>query len=374
MKNDYVMLSQASIKVNFMSEKSSDAARILSQLGSAKGGKARAESLSSDKRKEIAKKAADARWGKQAKHEANSSLEVNLLEATHQGELKIGDIALKCFVLEDERRVISGRTMTSAIGMKGRGQGTSRIVDHKTLNPFISKDLALAIENPIFFVGAGSIRTNPSTGFEATVLVEICEAILKARDANALKTEQEIRYAQHCEILMRGFAYVGVISLVDEATGYQRDRASDALSVILEAFIAKELQPWVHTFKDDYYEELFRLRGLLFPRDTVKRPQYFGHLTNDIVYKRLAPGVLEELKNNIPKCPSGRQRYQLHRGLTPDLGHPKLKEYLASVTTIMKLSDNYKDFESKLDRIHPKYNETLPLDLSFDFDDSGEGL
>jgi hypothetical protein len=39
--------------------------------------------------------------------------------------------------------------------------------------------------------------------------------------------------------LLRGFARVGIIALVDEATGFQRDRTKDALSKILEAYIAK---------------------------------------------------------------------------------------------------------------------------------------
>ena len=141
---------------------------------------------------------------------------------------------------------------------------------------------------------------------------------------------------------MRALAHVGIIALVDEATGYQKDRASDALQRILEAFIAKELQPWVRTFPDDFYEELFRLRGLTFPRDTVKRPQYFGHITNDIVYKRLAPRVLQELKRTTPRAPeTGRHTHQLHRRLTPEIGHPKLREYMASVVTAMKLSADY---------------------------------
>ncbi len=98
--------------------------------------------------------------------------------------------------------------------------------------------------------------------------------------------------------------HVGIISLVDEATGYQEFRQRDALARILEAFIDKELQPWVQTFPSDYYSELFRLRGLDYPTGTVQRPQYFGHLTNDIVYKRIAPGVLEELKTVTEKTDS----------------------------------------------------------------------
>lgn len=332
--------------------------------GRARGGVARAKALSPAQRTEIARKAAEARWGTKEPSETYPAV-------THRGVIQIGDIELPCFVLDDGRRVISGRGMTAAIGMKGRGQGAQRIGEHRAIKPFLDSDLAVAISEPILFTGASPRGNAPSSGFEAVMLQEICEALLKARDAGELKTEQERRYAQFADILMRSFARLGIVALVDEATGYQRERANDALARILEAFIANELQPWVKTFPDEYYEQLFKLRGLEYPRDSVKRPQYFGHLTNDIIYHRLAPGVLEELKKSVPKLPSGKRKTNFTQKLSPDLGHPKLRERLASVTTIMSLSRDYKDFKTKLDKRHPRYDQSGAFDFG---DDEESGL
>ncbi len=154
---------------------------------------------------------------------------------------------------------------------------------------------------------------------------------------------------------MRGLARIGIIALVDEATGYEKDKTAQELSKILEIFVAKELQPWVRTFPYEFYEQMFRLRGLDFPSNTIKRPQYFGHLTNDIIYRRLAPGVWEELKRQAVKNEKGRPKHQLHRKLTPDIGHPALKDLVISVKTIMQLSKTWTDFKHKLDRVHPAY-------------------
>lgn len=156
------------------------------------------------------------------------------------------------------------------------------------------------------------------------------------------------------------------------ATGFQRDRAATALAEILDKFIAKELRPWVSTFPSEYYAQLFRLRGLDFTKDLVRRPQYFGHLTNDIIYARLAPKVLEELKSATPRAPDGRHKHHLHRRLTEDYGHPKLREHLASVITAMQLSDDYGDFIGKLDKVKPRFDETLPL--PFDGEQPTTGL
>ena len=320
--------------------------------GKAKGGHARREALTPEVRSDIARRAAAARWSTDGHAYP---------QVTHRGMLKVGDTELPCFVLDDGRRVISGRGLTSAIGMKGRGQGAQRISEHRAIKPFLDDALAQAISNPILFVGDSPRGNAPSSGFEATVLQELCDALLRARDAGELQTDQEKRYALHADMLIRAFARVGIIALVDEATGYQRDRATDALARILEDFIAKELRPWVHTFPSAYYEHLFRLRNLEFPRDTVQRPRYFGHLTNDIVYRRLAPGVLDELRNITPRREDGRLRHALHRRLTDEVGHPKLREHLASVVTIMRLSRDYDDFVAKLDQIHPRYGDTLEI-------------
>jgi hypothetical protein len=233
------------------------------------------------------------------------------------------------------------------------------------------KDLSLRIRNPIRFTqgGAGPV----AYGYEATILADICDAILAARKAGSLLMQQT-HIAERCEILVRGFARVGIIALVDEATGYERDRIAGSLAKILEAFIAKELQPWVKTFPSDYYEQLFRLRHLPYSSDSVKRPQYFGVLTNDIVYKRLAPGVLDELKNVTERDDDGRPRHKYFQKLTANIGYPKLREHLGSVVTIMKLSEDYTDFKNKLDRIHPSYGRTIPLSFYTEEVDDGKGI
>ena len=147
-----------------------------------------------EERRIIAKRAADARWNQADGQEPYPRV-------THRGVLTVGEVGLPCFVLADGRRVISGRGMTAAIGMKGRGQGAQRIGEHRSIKPHLSKDLALAISRPILFLG-GSPRGNaPSSGFEATVLQELCEALLLARDAGMLQTAQERRYAQYADML-----------------------------------------------------------------------------------------------------------------------------------------------------------------------------
>lgn len=315
-------------------------------------GHARAVSLSPERRSLIAKKAAAARWG-------------TLREAvSREGTLNIGGAEIECYVLDDETRVLARAGFVRAIGRTGKVKGgrkfdeefqTPVFLTADNLKPFFPNDLD-GNSKPIFFTYKGT----EMIGYRAELLPDVCDIFADADRAGALRSNQR-HIADACRLLSRGLTRVGIIGLVDEATGYQRDRAADALSQILEKFIAKELRPWVHTFPDQYYAELFRLRGLDYPRDSVKRPQYFGHLTNDIIYSRLAPEILQTLKESTPRATDGRHKQHLHRRLSEDFGHPKLREHLASVVTAMQLSDNYEDFIRKLDRVKPRFGDTLPL-------------
>lgn len=329
--------------------------------GRARGGEARAARLTPEQRKEIAMKGVEARRARAL-----------LPKATHgsvEHPLKIGEVEIPCYVLEDGRRVLSLGGMVKALGMSigsaggGDGDRLSSFVAGKAISPFVSNDLAIRMKSLIRFQApTGGVA---ATGYEATILVDLCEAVLKAREAGVLK-RQQMHIAHQCEVLLRGFARVGIIALVDEATGYQKDRAKDDLAKILTAFVAKELQPYLRTFPSDYYEQLFRLYGLAYPPVGNKsfRPAFFGHITNDVVYSRIAPELLPELKKAASKA---EKKAKLHQWLTQDIGHPKLREHLASVVSILKLSKTPDDFKANVNLIHPRYGDTKPLDFGEPF-------
>jgi hypothetical protein len=330
------------------------------------GGLERAGRLAPETRTEIARYAAQKRWG------------TTVLPAGYTGDLTIGDKTLACAVLLDDSsaptRVINQSTMLEALGRSRRPKSgdAGTVLFATNLQSFISDELAEMLRNPITYVTPGG---NRAVGYPSAVLPEICEVYLKAKSADPCPLHyNQFAAADTALALYRGLARVGIDALVDEATGYQEARAKDALARILEAFIAQELQAWVRTFPDDFYRELFRLRGLDYPSGTVKRPQYFGMITNDIVYRRLAPGVLDELKRVQIRDEHGRPKHKLFQRLTSNVGYPKLREHLGSVVTLMKLSKNWSDFRTKLDMIHPLIGETMPLPFLYGEIESSSGL
>lgn len=318
------------------------------------GGRARAEQLTPDERRAIAQGAADARWAKAGRDP--------IPRATHAGELKIGSLTIPCAVLENGERVLTqagflealGRHRKANVRKEGGEARTPPILQGKAINPYISEDL-LSKSRPIAFRTANGA---PASGYRADLLPQVCEVYLQARDAGVLPKNQE-HVAKAAEILMRGLAHVGIIALVDEATGYQDARARDALAKILENFVAKEIQRWVRTFPADFYKELFRLWKIPFT-GSLKRPSFVGQLTNNIVYRRLAPGVLEEMRRRNPANSLGHRARKHHQHLTREIGHPKLLEHIAAAVALMRVSDSKDQFLELLDRALPKWVE-MPL-------------
>lgn len=289
-----------------------------------------------------------------------------------ENPLKLGDIEIPCYVLDNEKRVLVRAGMYKSLGMK-EGTGSRslttgdrlvKFINGKRISPYISNELTEMIINPIGFTLPNG---GNAYGYDATILPEICEAVLKAREDGILQ-KQQLHIAKQCEILVRGLATVGIIALVDEATGYQRIRARDALHEILERFISKQIHEWSKTFQDEFYEEIFRLRGWdyigLGFKSIKKRPMLVGKLTNDIVYDRLAPYVKDELKRITPRDDKGNTTQRYFQRLTKNEGYLRLKEHLAAVTALMKAATSWDGFYRSLQRALPKYEQTreLPLD------------
>jgi hypothetical protein len=172
--------------------------------------------------------------------------------------------------------------------------------------------------------------------------------------------KQYLHVVRACDMLMRGFARVGIIALVDEATGYREVRDRAALQAILDQFLAKELAAWAKRFPDEFYREIFRLRNWPWKGMSVNRPSAVAQYTKDLVYERLMPNILRELERKNPKDEKGRRRAR-HQWLTEDVGHPALAQHLHAVIGLMRASDDWQGFQRNLQRAFPKRGMTLAL-------------
>lgn len=295
-----------------------------------------------------------------------------MLKATHKGKLSILDIELECAVLEDKTRVLSERATTKALGgkrggshwrRKKAGEGTDLpvYISAKNLIGFIDEDLKKALLNPIEYKASGGNVIGH--GIEATTLPRICEVYLKARDAGALLPTQ-VHIAEQADMLIRAFAKVGIIALIDEATGYQKEREKNELERLLSVYLTDERLRWAKKFPDSFYKEIYRLNKWPWPPiNPSKRPGIVGIYTNDIVYERLPIGVLDKLKELNPADDgTHRRKYKHHQFLSTDIGQPDLQAHILQVVALMRASTSWKGFLALLDRSLPK-GSVFQLDL-----------
>lgn len=290
-----------------------------------------------------------------------------LLKATHEGKITIGENELNVAVLEDGTRVITQSAVFKAFGRTKRGRMKDDIrvpnmpafIDANNVQPFINGDLREVLNT----INYTSIGGNESTGYDANILPLMCKMYLDARQAKVLKTQQ-LPLARASEILLLGLSKIGITALVDEATGYQYERENDALQVVLKAYINDELLKWQQKFPDTFYFEIFRLNNWDYTVNGIKkRPGVIGTWTNELIYKQLPKGILDELKAKTPKSDAGNYTARFFQSLTPDIGHPALTAQIYKVIGIMNISNTWEEFKRSFNRMVDRNNGQIELNF-----------
>lgn len=309
----------------------------------AKGGRARAQKLSADRRKEIAQRAALVRWEPVPK-------------ANYTGILHIAGVEIPCAVYEqgdEAKRLIVQREVVGLLTGNKKGN-LDRYLKAKNLNSYIpAKFKDKSLDQAVMILDINGRR---SYCHEAEDIVDICNMYLNARKGNVLLPRQQ-QLADRAEIIITSLAKTGIIGLIDEATGYQQVRAKDALEAYLNKILRKELAAWVKKFPDEFFEQIYRLKGWTW-NGTSQRPSYVGKYVKDIVYARLGPGILERLEKLNPIIAEKKRRGAKHtQWLTEDVGDPALAQHLYAVIGLMRMCDDWGTFMTYLDRAYPRSDE-----------------
>ena len=305
--------------------------------------------LSKEERSIRAKNAALARW------------DSSLPQTSHFNELKIGNHTIPCAVLKlpngEVIRLLTQRGMLKSLGRNPRGlkdksgeRDLPVFVNADNLKPFITDDLRGATEIIEFRLPTGQ----KAYGYRAELLPLICNVYLDAERAGKLLPQQK-KIADACHLLNKSFSIIGIISLVDEVCGFQKLRDSDALQKILEKYLNKDLAKWVKIFPTEFYQQVYRLRNWAWNSSSKYRYPVVGKYTIDLVYERLLPGLLIQMKENMKALlDDGKPIGRYHQLLTIDNGIPKLKEHFSALLAVMKLSKNWNEMISNVNLVIPK--------------------
>lgn len=283
-------------------------------------------------------------------------------KALFSGSLKIGKWVVPVFVLDDGQRVLSSRDTLYIFGgpsKEGAQALVARVAQHQTLRNTATVSEALSGMRKVEFSTEGG---GLQAGIAADGVVSICRLLMTAREYGLLGKD-EIKAARAAESIVLSIASVGLTALIDEATGFQGNRERDALQKLLDQYLRKEFAMWSKRFPDEFYIQIFRLKDWTWKGMKENRPGVVGHYTKDIVYSRLAPGVIQELERLNPSDGHGARSVKHHQWLTDEIGHPALARHIFEVLGVMRASGSWDEFRRLLKRSHPRIGDQFELGL-----------
>jgi hypothetical protein len=289
--------------------------------------------------------------------------------------LHVGDAVISCAVLEGGLRVLSQSGFMKALGRARQAKGRAyykgdvnlpAFLTAQNLKPYIPKDLEVSSSQIEF----KALNGTKAFGYSAELLPKVVTVFMDADRAGVILPSQR-HIADRAHMLGRALMNVAIVALVDEVTGYQEVRDRRALEAILDRFLRKELATWAKRFPDEFYQQIFRLKGWEWKGLSVKRPGVVGRYTIDLVYERLAPGIVEELEKLNPKNQRGNRTHRHHQWLTEDIGHPALAQHLYALIGFMRACTSWDQFYRMVQTAFPKKNTQM---LLAGIDDVNESL
>jgi hypothetical protein len=299
------------------------------------GGAKRAEVLAPERRAEIAQRAAAARW---------------LPKAIHRGSfVKEFGIDVDCYVLDDRNRtaVISQRGMAEALGINTTsGAAFPRFLASKVMAKFVGTEIREKIENPLKFLGGSGGAEQPPKpvyGFDVTLLIDVCNAIIKAESAGALR-DSHAQVAKQAHVILSASAKSGIKGLVYALAGYSP--STEEVIAAFKLYIQEEARKYEPEFPPELYMQWYRLYGIPVPERG--RPWHFKYLTVNHIYVPLAQSsgkILRLLKAN--KAKDGDRAKKLFQFLN-EIGTRALRMHLGRVLEMAESSPDRATYEQKV--------------------------
>lgn len=276
---------------------------------------------------------------------------IDATKAESEGTMNLLGTNVEVAVLADDRRVITQTGVFNALGRQQRGNsriaGLPAFMDAGYLQPFVTDELRKKLELVPYISKTGVTYY----GYDASILPDICWLYIQAGiNSPAKLTPAQQITAQKAIALYKSLSELGIITLIDEATGHDKKRGKRELQNKLAEMLAKNMREWVKTFDDHYYEQLCRLRKVPYPNEKHIYPSFLGNDTNNIIYDRLAPGIRQKLKEEQKRH---KRKGKMHQYLTGDVGYPALIKRVTEIATLMERYDDWDEFMKMMDERFP---------------------
>jgi len=272
----------------------------------------------------------------------------NIKKAWGKGPIRIFDVDLDCFILEDGTPILNKGKMMKALGRSWKGSSRTEspnFVGAVNLQKFIRPELKEKLEGVEFYDGGRLIN-----GYDADILPLICNTYLEARQAEVL-TKSQLPVAHICETLLMSFSRVGIRALIYEQLGYEKFKHPEAFRLLIESYLSDEIRKWSKEFPDEIFFQMDRIYGNQ-KTTSRNRPLYYAKFIRKYIYDPIQHGiVLKKLDDKTPKDNKGRKKVRLHQSASEDVGLPAIRSQIWQIIGILKASSNKRVFESNYQRM-----------------------
>ena len=287
-----------------------------------------------------------------------------LARAEFIGQIEMPDGKnITCCVLDDEKhtRVVSKKKLEVGIGLT---HGGGLVIAAKNLN--VTDPLA-HLANPIRFRMPNKTGGSVAFGYTDKQVTRFVGEFIKAK-RHGLLPDGLIAIEERCWLLFETYAEMGLKSLIDERTGYQKVRNANELQKYWLGKLAPHYSKWAARFPSVFYELVCKLCGYEYNPKT-HGPRAVADRTNEALYHRFPSILVEELRRKNPPDAKGRRPQKNHQWFNEDLGIPELEFRIKQCIDLMQLARSWEHFLNLLDKVSPASGTqiSLGIDEAFDF-------
>ena len=211
---------------------------------------------------------------------------------------------------------------------------------------FVGVELSQKLSQPLKFEwGSGGVETPKTTinGFDVTILIDLCRAIIEAESEGAL-SKANLRIAAQAHVILNASAKAGIKGLAYALAGYN-PTASEVIAAF-KMYVQEEARKYEKEFPPELYAHWYRLFEIP-PIVGRGRPWQFKYLTVKHIYYPLADsnGKILELVR-VMKAKGENRKKKLFQFLS-EIGARALSRQIGRVLEMAEDSPNKDAYERK---------------------------
>ena len=240
-----------------------------------------------------------------------------------------------------------GRALGLESNYRQSGQRLQRFISSPVIAHHLGAELMEKLANPLIFQGPPPGPNMPPFvvhGYDVTILIDICKAIIQAEHEGALLDRQK-RIAEQAHVIINASAKSGIKNLVYALAGY--DATREETITAFKFYVREEAREYEKEFPRQLYEEWYRLYQL--PRPEKNRPWKFKHLTIAQVYEPLAHSQGKILQ--LTRQARGEDIHKRLHLFLSEIGVKALRTHLGQLLGIAQVSENREQYERNVEKV-----------------------